>query len=91
MKFPKTVNIYCPRCNAYTKHTVSNYHAGQRRTLAEGQRRYERKLKGYGSSPKPKQKRLAKINKKVTLVFTCSKCGYKQIRSLGRMKKVELV
>jgi large subunit ribosomal protein L44e len=68
---------------------VSNYHAGQRSTLAEGQRRYERKLKGYGSSPK--QKRFAKINKKVTLVFTCSKCGYKMIKSLGRMKKVELV
>jgi large subunit ribosomal protein L44e len=91
MRFPKTVNTYCPRCNAHTKHTVSHYHAGKRRTLAEGQRRYERKLKGYGSSRKPKQKRFAKVNKKVALVFTCSVCGYKRIRSLGRMKKVELV
>ena len=39
MKFPKSVNTYCPRCNAYTQHSVSSYHGGQRRTLAEGQRR----------------------------------------------------
>ncbi|MFN3804611.1 MAG: 50S ribosomal protein L44e [Pyrobaculum sp.] len=91
MKFPKSKKAYCPRCDTYTKHNVSTYHGGQRRSLAEGQRRYERKLEGYGSSPKPKQKRFAKVNKKVTLVFTCTKCGYKSVRSLGRMKKVELV
>ena len=91
MRFPKSVNMYCPRCNTYTQHSVSHYHGGKRRTLAEGQRRYERKLKGYGSTRKPKQKRFAKVNKKVTLVFTCTKCGYKAVKSLGRMKKVELV
>jgi len=91
MRHPKRVRIYCPRCNAYTEHTVSNYHAGQRRSLAEGQRRYERKLKGYGSTPKPKQKRFAKLTKKITLVYTCSKCSYKMIKSIGRLKKIELV
>ncbi|MGC8582192.1 MAG: 50S ribosomal protein L44e [Thermoproteus sp.] len=91
MRFPKKVMAYCPRCNTYTEHSVSIYHQGKRRELAEGQRRYNRKLKGYGSSPKPKQKRFAKVNKKITLVLTCSKCGYKLHKTLGRMKRVELV
>lgn len=67
------------------------YHHGKRRTLAEGQRRYERKLKGYGSSRKPKQKRFAKLTKKITVKMTCRRCGYVLHRTLGRLKKVELV
>ncbi|MCG2886143.1 MAG: 50S ribosomal protein L44e, partial [Vulcanisaeta sp.] len=44
MKFPKVVRVYCPRCNTYTDHTVTIYSHGKRRNLAEGQRRYLRKL-----------------------------------------------
>ncbi len=91
MRFPKTANVYCPRCDTYTEHSVTMYHHGKRRTLAEGQRRYERKLKGYGSSRKPKQKRFAKLTKKITVKMTCRRCGYVLHRTLGRLKKVELV
>ncbi|WP_069807956.1 50S ribosomal protein L44e [Vulcanisaeta thermophila] len=90
MKFPKVVNAYCPRCNAYTEHTVSIYSHGKRRNLAEGQRRYLRKLKGYGSSRKPKQKRFAKTTKVVVLKLQCRQCGYVIMKPLGRLKKVEL-
>ena len=91
MRFPKVVNVYCPRCNTYTQHSVSVYSHGKRRTLAEGQRRYLRKLKGYGSSRKPKQKRFAKITKRIALKLQCRQCGYVLMKSLGRLKKVELV
>ena len=91
MRFPKVVRTYCPRCNTYTDHTVSIYHHGKRRTLAEGQRRYERKCKGYGSSRKPKQKFFAKITKKIALKLQCKVCGYTLVKSLGRLKRVELV
>ncbi len=91
MRFPKTVNVYCPRCDTHTEHSVTMYHHGKRRTLAEGQRRYERKLKGYGSSRKPKQKRFAKLTKKITVKMTCRRCGYVLHRTIGRLKKVELV
>ncbi|NPA24084.1 MAG: 50S ribosomal protein L44e [Crenarchaeota archaeon] len=91
MKFPKVIRTYCPRCNAHTVHSVSVYHHGKRRSLAEGQRRYERKCKGYGSSRKPKQKRFAKITKKVTVKLQCRTCGYIQLRTIGRLKRFELV
>ena len=91
LKFPKRIRAYCPRCNTHTEHSVSIYKHGQRRTMAEGQRRYLRKLEGYGSKRKPEQKRLAKVNKKITLKITCSVCGYKRHILNQRLKKVELV
>ncbi len=91
MKFPKTVRMYCPKCDAYTDHSVSTYSSGKRRTLSEGQRRYLRKLKGYGSTRKPKQKTLYKVTKKVTLKLTCRQCGYVSMKTLGRLKKIEIV
>ncbi|MCX8196325.1 MAG: 50S ribosomal protein L44e [Acidilobaceae archaeon] len=91
MKFPKKIRTYCPRCKAHSEHSVSIYKHGQRRTLAEGQRRYLRKQEGYGSKRKPEQKRLAKVNKRITLKISCSQCGYKRHILNLRLKKVELV
>jgi len=59
--------------------------------LAQGQRRYLRKLKGYGSKRKPEQKRFAKVTKKVVLKLKCTQCGYIQHRKGIRMKRYELV
>jgi len=90
LKFPKTIKTYCPHCKTHTEHTVTIYKAGKRRTLSEGQRRYLRKNEGYGSKRKPEQKRFAKTTKKVVLLITCTKCGYKR-HILGiRLKKIEL-
>lgn len=91
MRFPKEIRSYCPRCRACTKHQVSVYKAGKRRTLAAGQRRYLRKQKGYGSKRKPEQKEFAKVTKKQVVRLKCSVCGYTRHKTLGRLRKLELV
>ncbi|MDI9619903.1 MAG: 50S ribosomal protein L44e [Candidatus Nezhaarchaeota archaeon] len=91
MKHPKVVNTYCPKCKSHTQHTVALYKAGKRRGLAEGERRYARKKRGYGSKRKPEQKRTAKVTKKQVLKLTCKKCGYTMHRRGVRLKKLELV
>jgi len=90
MRVPKKIKTYCPRCNTHTEHTVTIYKHGKRRALAEGERRYRRKQRGYGSKRKPEQKRFAKTTKKVVLKLKCSKCGYISHRRGIRLKKVEL-
>ena len=91
MKVPKVINTYCPRCKKHTPHTVTLYKAGRRRALAQGERRYARKKKGYGSKRKPEQKRFAKVTKKQVLKLTCKNCGYTLHRKGIRLKKIELV
>jgi large subunit ribosomal protein L44e len=91
MRFPKEVRVYCPRCKAYTPHQVTTYKPGKRRTLAQGQRRYLRKQKGYGSKRKPEQKEFAKTTKKQVLKLKCNVCGYTLLKSLGRLRKLEIV
>ncbi|BCS94354.1 50S ribosomal protein L44e [Metallosphaera sp. J1] len=91
MKFPKLVKAYCPKCKTHTDHSISLYKGGKRRELAEGQRRYNRKNLGYGSTRKPVPKRFAKVTKKQTLMFKCQKCGYTYSKPGMRVKKLELV
>jgi len=91
MKVPREIRTYCPRCRKYTVHTVSLYKPGKRRSLAEGQRRYLAKLKGYGSKRKPEQKRTAKITKKQVLRLKCRECGYIRHREGIRLRKIEIV
>ena len=91
MKFQKQVKTYCPYCNKHTPHTVELAKKKTRRTMAQGQRRFLRKLKGYGSFPKSKPD-YEKPTKRVDLRFKCTVCGKKHIRGQGwRAKKFELV
>ncbi|MGQ4870850.1 MAG: 50S ribosomal protein L44e [Candidatus Thorarchaeota archaeon] len=90
MKMTSTLNRYCPRCRTYTEHAVSVYKKGKDRSMAQGARRMRRKTRGYGSFPKPIQKRFAKTTKKTVLKFKCKECGH-IIQSKGmRLKKVEV-
>ncbi|MCC6003190.1 MAG: 50S ribosomal protein L44e [Thermofilum sp.] len=91
MKVPSVMRTYCPRCKAHTEHEVTLYKAGKRRTLAEGQRRYLRKQRGYGSKRKPEQKRTAKVTKKQVLKLKCKVCGYIHHKVGIRLKKLEIV
>lgn len=59
--------------------------------MSEGQRRYLRKQKGYGSKRKPEQKEFAKTTKKQVLKLKCGKCGFTRHKSLGRLRKLEIV
>ncbi|RLE68631.1 MAG: 50S ribosomal protein L44e [Thermoprotei archaeon] len=90
MIVPKVIRTYCKRCKQYTEHTVSLYKPGKRRSLAEGERRYKSKKKGYGSKRKPEQKRTAKITKKQVLRLKCRKCGYIKMRKGIRLRKIEI-
>jgi len=91
MKFPKTIRLYCPYCKHHQTHTVELAKKKTRRALAQGQRRFLRKLKGYTSFPRPKPD-YEKATKRVDLRFKCSVCGKKHTRGSGwRAKKFELV
>lgn len=91
MRVPNVIRTYCPRCRAYTEHSVSLYKPGKRRTLAAGQRRYMAKQRGYGSKRRPEQKRTAKVTKKQVLKLKCRTCGYTSHRRGMRLKKLEIV
>jgi len=91
MRFPKKVKVYCNYCRKHTEHTVEISKRRTRRTLAQGQRRFKRKLAGYGSFPKSKPDH-EKATKKVDLRFKCTVCGKKHTRGSGwRAKKFEIV
>jgi len=91
MKVKAELNRYCPRCKKHTAHTVAVEKAGKRRSLAQGERRMKRRTRGYGSFPKPIQKRFAKTTKKTVLKFKCKECEHTlQTRGM-RLKKVEVL
>ena len=90
MKFPKTINRYCPYCRAHTKHSVSLYKKGKERAMNHVRRRLERKKKGYGSFPKEIFHKNAKMNKRSQPILECSECGKKQYSKSYRVKKFEL-
>lgn len=90
MKFPKELNKYCPYCKKHTKHTVETVKKKPRRKLAQGQRRFLRKLKGYGSFPK-EQPDYEKATKRIDLRLKCTVCGKKHAIKGWRAKKFELV
>ena len=89
MKMPKTVRVFCSRCNSHTPHAVTVYKAGKRRPNSIGERRYARKKEGYGSQRKPEQKRFAKVTKRQTLRYKCKTCGFTIMRKGLRLKKLE--
>lgn len=90
MNFPQKIKTFCPYCKKHTEHTVEITKKKQRRTLAQGQRRYLRKLKGYTSFPRPKPDH-EKSTKKVDLRYKCSVCGKKHTKGQGfRAKKFQI-
>ncbi|MFX0139117.1 MAG: 50S ribosomal protein L44e [Candidatus Hodarchaeota archaeon] len=91
MKMKKELNKYCPRCNKYTSHTISLYKKGKDSAMRQGARRYDRKKKGYGSQPKPIQKRFSKNTKKLTPRIKCKDCGRMRYMKSVRLKRLEFI
>jgi large subunit ribosomal protein L44e len=92
MKFPKTVTTYCKYCKKHTLQNVEIAKRKTRRTLAQGQRRFLRKLKGYTSFPKENPGDRNKPTKMLDLRYKCTVCGKSSTRKSGwRAKKFELV
>lgn len=92
MKFPKKQRKYCPYCKKHTEHSVEEAKRKPRRTMARGQRRFLRKMRGYGSFPKENPKGREKSTRKLDFRYKCSVCG--KMHSIGkgfRVKKIEKV
>ena len=92
MKFPKEIRVFCPFCKKHQLHTVEIGKKRTRRKMAQGQRRFLRKLEGYGSFPKEKPVGREKPTKRVDLRYKCTVCGKKHTKGKAwRAKKFEIV
>ena len=92
MKIPKNQKKYCPICRKHTSHTVEEAKRRPRRQDTKSQRRFLRKMAGYGSFPKENPKGREKPTKKLDLRYKCSVCGKKHASGSGfRIKKVEMM
>ena len=91
MKVPVEVKAYCKHCNAHTLHKVKSQSKGKPRTLAEGNRKHNRKLKGHGGKRAGKVP-VKKQGKRQVVVLTCEQCKKKKKKTLGTRtrKKVEI-
>jgi len=92
MNIPKTQRRYCPYCKKHTECEVKRVSSGKKkRTLASGQRRFKRLMKGFGSFPRPKPEGRSKPTKKLDLRYKCKECGKQFTVGKGfRVKKFEL-
>ncbi len=92
MKIPKTIKIYCKKCNEHQDHKIKVTKSKKARADSKGTRRFQKKhKKGYGGKAKftikPK-----KQTKKPNFTAECSKCKSKKPFSIPKkMKKVEIV
>ncbi|HII39033.1 TPA: 50S ribosomal protein L44e [Candidatus Micrarchaeota archaeon] len=89
MIVPKELNAYCPSCKKHSKHKVkvSTSKAKKGRTLAWGNLRQERKLKGYHGKVAGKKK-VKKQGVRNKIMLECLVCHKKYERTIsGRMKK----
>jgi len=91
MKFPKEINAYCPFCRKHGKHKVRMASKGRGRTLAEGNRKHKRKLKGHGGK-RAGEKTVRKQGKRQKVTLECHGCKKKHERVVGgrTKKKLEL-
>jgi len=91
MNIPKTQRRYCRYCRKHTVHGVRKVGVGKiKRRLAQGQRRFKRKLRGFGSFPKSNPKGRAKPTRKLDLRYKCKECGKEHAIGKGfRTKKFE--
>ncbi len=94
MKFPKAIRTHCPTCRKHTEHRtrlIKKRPRGSAHPMSQSQKRFLRKMKGYGSFPRPNPKGEGKAVKKVDLRLECTVC-HKQHTKVGwRARKFELV
>lgn len=92
MKFPKMQKKYCPVCKKHTLHEVKKVSGKKKSPLSAGERRFKRKMSGFGSFPKSNPKGREKPTRKLDLRYACKEC--KKAHTVGkgfRVKKFELV
>jgi large subunit ribosomal protein L44e len=79
MKFPKEINCYCPFCKSHQVHKVKLASKGSSRSLARGNRAFNRKLTGHGGKRAGK-KTVKKQGKRQKIILTCPTCKKKHQR-----------
>ncbi len=89
MKIPKNMRKLCPFCKEYTDQKVEIVKNRPRSELRAGQRRFRRKMKGYGSFPRPKPEGREKTVRKLALRMKCTKCNKKYSKKGFRASKFE--
>jgi len=90
MIVPKIQFKFCPKCKTHTEHTLEDAKRKPIRTLARGQRRFLRKMAGYGGFPKENPKGREKPTRKQDWRFKCKQCGKAHPVGVGfRTKKIE--
>ncbi|MBU3904805.1 MAG: 50S ribosomal protein L44e [Nanoarchaeota archaeon] len=92
MDMPKSQNHYCPKCKKHTSHEVKRVSVSKKkRGMAQGQRRFKRKMKGFGSFPKSNPKGREKPTRKLDLTYKCKICKKSQNIGKGfRVSKFEI-
>jgi len=93
MKFPKTVRTMCPYCRKHTDHKVTQVKKKGRskaHPMSQSVKRFDRKMKGYGSFPRPNPSGEGKPTKKLDLRLECTVCKKKHTKKGFRVKKFEL-
>jgi len=92
MMIPKVQHRFCPICKKHTEHVIHRVSSGkQRRSMAMGQRRFLRKMTGFGSFPKSNPHDRAKPTKKLDLRYECKVCKKQHMVGQGfRIKKFEV-
>ena len=90
MLIPKTQKRYCQKCKKHTEQTLEEAKRRPRRQDTKSQRRFLRKLSGYGSFPKENPKGREKPTRKVDFRYKCKVCGKRYSIGEGyRIKKIE--
>ncbi len=89
MKIAKQISAFCPYCNKHTPHSVKLYSKKPQRGNSVGNRRHNRKIKGYVGKVKAEtpKKKLAKRQK---AVLECATCHKKIERVFGNRTKKKL-
>ncbi|MEM4295246.1 MAG: hypothetical protein QXI89_01440 [Candidatus Anstonellales archaeon] len=89
MEYPAEIRTFCKYCNEHTLHKVKLASKGSRRSLAIGELRHKRKLRGFGGKRAGK-KEVKKQGKRQKIVLTCNKCNKKMERVIGTRTKKKL-
>lgn len=93
MKYPKIIRTYCPFCKKHNDHKVIHVKKRGRSTAhpnSQSVKRFDRKMKGYGSFPRPNPKGEGKPTKKLDLRMQCTVCKKSHTKKGFRVKKFEI-
>ena len=89
MLVPRNQNKFCPSCAKHTPHKLDFNKKHKKRKDSIGERRFQKKFKGYGSFPKPMPSG-KKPTQRQDLRYKCGTCNKMHtVANAFRVKKFE--